>query len=468
MKKTSRRMFIKNTSALTTGFCLGSSVLNCDDNAAPDLCTPLPKQVKWQRAEIGAIFHYDLSLFREGGWTGKASIHETYDPKMYNPTKLDTDQWVKAARAMGARYAVLTATHFNGFLQWQSDLYPYGLKQAAWKNGKGDLVKDFIESCHKYDIRPGLYMSCFRNAYWKVNYYKVNYGKGGPKQKEFARTCEKMLKELCSRYGELFQIWFDAGLISPEEGGPNVLPIVDKYQPNMVFYHSPQRREHRWIGNEAGYAGYPCWARMPDLETAELAHKGKIENARKLLEHGDANGNYWSPGMVDTVLRDHHWFWKPNTVDSIVSLDKFVGFYYTSVGRNANLMMGLTPDRDGLIPVPDFKRCEEFGKEIKKRFDVPVANVSGKGREIVLKLPEPRRIDHVSIMENIEHGERVRAYQIEGLVPGNTWKKICDGVSIGQKRIQKFDPVEVARIKLTCTESVAKPLIDQLAVYAVG
>jgi alpha-L-fucosidase len=466
MNALSRRHFIQQMGAGSAAVCLASSVLNCQPEKELSLCKPLPKQVKWQDAEVGVIFHYDLSLFRPGGWTGQASIHETYDPKVYHPTKLDTDQWIEAAQAMGARYAILTATHFNGFLQWQSDLYPYGVKQAAWKNGKGDLVKEFIESCHKYGIQPGLYMSCFRNAYWKVDQYKVNYGKGGPKQQEFAKTCEKMVKELCSRYGELFQIWFDAGLILPEEGGPDVLPIVDTYQPNMVFYHNARRWEHRWIGNESGYAGYPCWARMPGKETWQMIKEKKIENRRKLLEHGDADGEYWSPGMVDTVLRDHHWFWKPNTEDTIVPLDKFVGFYYSSVGRNANLVMGLTPDREGLLPEPDFKRCEEFGKQIKKRFDVPIANVAGQGAEVILELPEPTRIDHISVMEDIREGERIRAYKIEGLVPGNTWKTLCDGISVGHKRIQQFDPEEVSRVKLTTIKSVAKPLIKSFAVYS--
>jgi alpha-L-fucosidase len=102
-----------------------------EDNAA-DLPVPLPRQLVWQDCEVGAIFHFDMPLFAEGGRTHRNAIHRTWDPEIYNPTKLDTDQWVEAAKAMGARYAIFTATHFNGFMQWQSDLYPYGVKQASW------------------------------------------------------------------------------------------------------------------------------------------------------------------------------------------------------------------------------------------------------------------------------------------------------------------------------------------------
>jgi alpha-L-fucosidase len=429
------------------------------------LPTPLPRQKRWQDLELGVIYHFDMPLFQEGGRNHHDSIHRTWPPDTYRPEKLDTDQWLEAARLMGARYAIFTATHFNGFLQWQSDIYPYGVKQTSWRNGKADVVRDFVESCRRCDILPGLYLSCFRNAWWKVDRYRVNYGAGGEGQAEFARTCEKMVEELCSRYGELVQIWFDAGLIHPHEGGPDVLPIVDRHQPEMVFYHSPQRREHRWIGNEDGRASYPCWATMPDLATAEAAHKGRAENWQYLLEHGDPDGSLWSPGMVDTTLRDHHWFWQPDTVDSLRPVQDLVQFYYQSVGRNSNLVLGLTPDPSGLIPEPDMRRCEEFGKTLRSRFGTPLARTSGSGETLRLDLDAPARVDHVLIMERIRKGERIRSYRIEGLHPDNQWKTLVTGLSVGHKRIQPFGPVEVKAVRLRVTESIGQPLIRELALY---
>jgi alpha-L-fucosidase len=436
-----------------------------EDGAHP--VTPLRRQIVWQDCEVGAIFHFDMPLFGTSAWSGHAAIHQTWDPKAYNPAQLDTDQWIAAAKAMGARYAIITATHFNGFLQWQSDLYPYGVKQASWRGGQGDLVGDFVESCRKADLKPGIYMSCFRNAWWKVDRYRVNYGQGGEQQAEFAKTCEKMFEELCTRYGPLVQIWFDAGNIHPDDGGPDLLPIADKHQPEMVFYHSPERREHRWIGNESGYAGYPCWSTMPDLRAAEQAHKGRGGDWRELLLHGDPAGQLWSPGMVDTVLRNHHWFWKPNTEQTIEPLERLVKFYYESVGRNSNLVLGLTPDPTGLLPAADVERCAELGKEIRRRFERPVAQTKGHGQEIELKLPKPQKINHVVMMEEIAHGERVREYVVEGQVPGNSWRELCRGISIGHKRIQQSEPQEVAAVRLRVTRSDATPRFRDLSVYFV-
>ncbi len=312
-------------------------------------------------------------------------------------------------------------------------------------------------------------MSCYRNAYHKAWNYRVNWGKGGEGQAAFARICERMTEELVSRYGPLCEIWYDAGLIHPDEGGPDVVPIVENYQPNIVFYHSPQRRDHRWIGNEDGVAGYPCWATMPDLETSDRAHHShqvpEAHHLRELLPHGDPNGTRWEPAMVDVPIRDHDWFWVSGHDDRVYSPEQLVEMYYTSVGRNCNFIVGAVIDQDGLVPEVDMRTYADFGREIRWRFGRPVAETSGSGDTVELTLPTPERIDHVSIMEDIAAGERVRAYRVEALVHADQWRTLCEGESIGHKRIQKFEPVEAARVRFRCTRSVAPPLVRQLAVY---
>ena len=186
------------------------------------------------------------------------------------------------------------------------------------------------------------------------------------------------------------------------------------------------------------------------------------------MERGDPDGKMWCPGMVDVPLRNHDWFWYPDREHTIYPLDNLIDMYYKSVGRNGTLVLGITPDRDGLVPEPDFKRMEEFGKEIRRRFSKVLAETKAKGMTVGLFLKKPVIIDHVSIMEDIRHGERIRKYVVEGPVAGNQWQKICEGISVGHKRIQQFKPTEVAKIRLRCTEVVATPRISKLAVYNVG
>ena len=439
------------------------TVLSTGLRAAPPTPKPTPAQLAWQDFEVGIVFHYDMPVFAAEGWKAYKSV---FDPNLYQPRRLDTDQWIEAAKAAGCGYAIFTATHFNGFLQWQSDLYFYGLKQTSWRGGKADVFGDFVNSCRKAGIAPGVYLSCHRNAFQKVWGYKVNWGAGGEGQAEFARLGARMTEELVSRYGPLCEIWYDAGLLHPNDGGPDVLPVVDRHQKNIVFYHSPQRREHRWIGNESGYAGDPCWATMQDLASAERAHQQGGRQSRDELLHGDPNGTLWSPGMVDVPIRNHEWFWRPNDDQKVYSPEAMLEMYYKSVGLNCNLIFGGTPDRDGLIPEADFRSYAAFGKEIKRRFGKPVATTSGKGNLLRLRLKTPARIDHVSIMENIAQGERIRGYKVEGLTGAGQWTLLGEAESIGHKRIHRFSPVEAAEVRLTVSKSTAEPLIRSLSVYS--
>jgi len=419
----------------------------------PMLTKPTPEQLAWQDLELGMFFHFDIPVFTEldeGDWQRAGKL----DPNVYNPAKLDTNQWMEAARAMGARYTVLVAKHCSGFLSWQSDLYPYGVRQSKWRDGKGDVVRDYVESCRKHDIKPGIYASVSANAYWEVsNPGLVNWGKGGDdvKQAEYARMCERMLTELWGNYGPLFEVWFDGGALPPQQGGPDLVPILKRLQPKAMVFQGPAATI-RWIGNERGVAEYPCWATVTHLDAAGS---------------GDLDGTIWQPGECDVPIRNHDWFWHTDAEHKLYSLDELVDMYYRSVGRNCNLLINANIDRDGLVPAADMQRYREFGAEIRRRFGKSLAETHGEGEVVELALAKATTIDHVIVMERISEGERVREYVVEGMANGG-WKELCRGVSIGHKRIERFEPIEVTRVRLRCTKSAATPLIRKLAVSHVG
>ena len=190
----------RNFLSTTTSSLAASSIIPrhsfADDNVQ-DLPKPSTQQVAWQDCELGMFFHFDIPVFKPG-WDWR-SWKDLPDPKLYDPKKLDTDQWLQAASSLGAKYAVLVAKHCSGFLQWQSDLYPYGVRQSPWRGGKGDLVRDFVKSCERFNIKPGIYASVTANGYLEVdNPGLVNRGRGGDpaKQAAYSRICEGMLSEL--------------------------------------------------------------------------------------------------------------------------------------------------------------------------------------------------------------------------------------------------------------------------------
>lgn len=431
---------------------------------------PTPEQVRWHEAELGVVFHYDLHVFDHVRYSqGANRIAPIPDYNIFNPKHLNTDQWVLSAKNAGAKFAVLTATHETGFALYQSDVNPYCLKAVKWQDGKGDIVRDFVQSCRKYGLIPGIYVGIRWNSLYGIHNFKAE-GEG-----EFARNrqlwykqmCEKMVEELCSRYGDLFMIWFDGGADDPAGDGPDVLPIVTKYQPHCLFYHNVQRADFRWGGSESGTVEYPCWSSFPQ----PYSHHKQSDTQRdhlQLLKHGDPEGRYWVPAMADTPLRGangrHEWFWEPEDEHAVYPLDDLVDKYYKSVGRNATLILGLTPDPDGLIPEGDSIRLQEFGQMVEQLLGHPLKTTAGKGKQIDLNLPELCKISQCVIQEDIRLGERVRRYQLEAKV-GGKWNIVCQGESIGHKRIEKFTPITTRQLRLKITEATREPQIRRFSVY---
>ena len=430
---------------------------------------PKPHQLKWHEAEMGAVFHYDLHVFdgiRYG--QGNNRINPIEDYNIFNPTALDTDQWIQAAKAAGCKFAILTATHETGFGLWQSDVNPYCLKAVKWRDGEGDIVRDFVNSCRKYGIQPGIYVGIRWNSLLGIHNFKAEGDNEFARNRQawYKRYCEKMVTELCTRYGDLFMIWFDGGADNPRGDGPNVEPIVNKYQPNCLFFHNVDRADVRWGGTETGTVSYPCWSTFP----YPFSHSNATDTNEhyELLKHGDKNGKYWLPAMADAPLRGangrHEWFWEPDDENNICSLDVLMDMYEKSVGRNATLMLGLTPDPTGLLPAGDVNRLKEMGDEINRRFSTPLAQTSGTKKTQVLKLGKKQSVNYYMIQENIKKGERIRQYKIEAKINGK-WKTICQGESVGHKRIEKLNSIETDMVRLTVLESIEQPDIINFSVY---
>ena len=439
---------------------------------------PIPnkRQLAWQEAELGVVYHYDLHVFdgRKYGQSGNRT-----DPipnyQIFNPKNLDTDQWVKAAKDAGAKFAILTATHETGFALFQSEVNPYGVKAINWKNGKGDVVADFVASCRKYGIKPGIYLGIRWNSFMGVHDFKMD-GVGEFKenrQKYYNQMVEGMVKEICTKYGELFEIWFDGGADHPDSGAPDVLPIVRKYQPNCLFYHNRQLAEARWGGSESGTVSYPSWSTFPYNVTGagESAKENIAKDNYKLLKEGDPNGMFWVPAMSDAPLRGyngrHEWFWEPGDEAHVFPLGNLMNMYYKSIGRNSTLIMGLTPNPDGLLPEGDVIRLKEWGDEIKRRFENSIASTSGVGEKVTLKLEKHTTINQIVIQEDIRQGERVRNYEIEGKVKGK-WRVLTQGQSIGHKRIEQIEDTEVSHVRLKVLNADREPQIKNLEVYFVS
>jgi alpha-L-fucosidase len=419
-------------------------------------------QQAWADAEIGVLIHLDMPVFKPEYDFRKWGTHPAAE--IFNPAELNTDQWLETAQKLGATYAVLVAKHCSGFSLWPTEAHDYSVKQSPWKDGKGDIVGDFIASCRKYGIRPGIYASTTANGYLHVDNPGLVQPGAPVSQDTYNKIVVQQLTELWSNYGKLFEIWFDGGVLSREKGGADVLSLVRKLQPDAIAFQGPYGHPNliRWVGNEQGVAPYPCWATADSTTNAD----GTV-----VIDglNGDPFAPYWCPGESDFTLRWNRsfqggWFWKAEQDSMMFTVDELMTKYVTSVGRNTNMLLGIVIDDRGLVPEADVNRIEQFGNAIRTYYGTPFRQTAGKGTEYVIRLEQPASIDRIAIQEDITFGERTLEYQVRGKKDG-AWIDLSSGTNIGHRHIDRFTPQTVDEIRLQITKAKAEPRIKNFAIF---
>jgi alpha-L-fucosidase len=207
-----------------------------------------------------------------------------------------------------------------------------------------------------------------------------------------------------------------------------------------------------------GFAPYPLW----NAESKADAISG---TSTSLL--GDPDGDAWVGVECDVSIRRPNWFWSTKNEKNLMTLDQLIEVYYRSVGRGAQLLLNIPPNRRGHMADADFARANEFGDEIRRRFGRSVAETQGRGERVELRLGAAERVDHVILEEDLRYGQRVRGFRLEGLRAGK-WSTLYAGSSIGHKRIVPVGEGEFGALRLVVTESQGEARIRRLAAFHVG
>jgi alpha-L-fucosidase len=404
---------------------------------------PTPEQLAWHDVDMSMFVHIAPDV-----WRSRFFPFKFVPPAKINPGKLDADQWARVALSLGAKRLVFIAKHERGFCWWHTETSNYGIKETPWKDGKGDVVAEVAASCKRHGLDLGIYLSP------ADKYLHARVGgacKTPVEQKRYNEVYRAQLTELLTLYGDVVEIWFDGSLVT------DVHDILSAHAPRAIVFQGPQA-SIRWVGNEAGHAPYPAWNAVKQADAVT-----GISTAAQ----GDPDGDAWLPLEVDTTIRDHYWFWEPKTEGKLKSLEHLMEIYYRSVGHGCVLLLNSTPDRSGLIPECDVARAREFGAEIQRRFEQPIAETSGKGDVVTLSLPGPINIDHVITMEDLSQGERIREYVLEGFHDGQ-WTELVRGTAIGHKKIDFFASTSVSQVRFTALVFVGQPVIRKMAIYYVG
>lgn len=417
---------------------------------------PSPQQLEWQDLEFGVIIHFGTNTFLDREWGDG-----TADPKVFAPTNFDPEQWMRAIKAAGAKYVVFVAKHHDGFCLWPTEQTSYSAKSSPWKDGQGDVVKEVADAARKFGLKFGVYLS--------------PWDRHEPKYKDSSKYDEyyvSELQELAGNYGELTEFWLDgAGSEGHVYNFPRYIENLRMYQPNTLVFADSALFEYgdiRWAGNEDGVIPYENW--------------------NVLDRHGYLR---WRPVEADTPLHQGHWFWHPNDEATLKTVAELVSTYENSVGRGGQLMLGLAPDRRGLLPEADVKRLEEFGKAIRERYGANLIarehvrneatdaafdgdsdtfwSAPAGSHHAVLEadFPKPITFDRSLTMEWLNDGQRVEHYRIEAW-EGKSWRTVAEGHAIGHKKMDSFPQVTASRVRLNILASSAAAHIREFQVFSTG
>jgi alpha-L-fucosidase len=416
---------------------------------------PSPQQIAWQDLEFGVIIHFSTNTFLDREWGDG-----TADPSVFNPTEFNPDQWMKAIRDSGAKYVVLVAKHHDGFCLWPTEQTSYSVKSSPWKGGKGDVVGDVARAAHKYGLKFGVYLS--------------PWDRHEPRYKDSASYddyYQAELSELAQNYGDLVEFWLDgAGSAGHVYNFKRMIETLRTYQPNTLVFADTGLFEYgdiRWVGTESGRVPYENW--------------------NVIDRHGYLR---WRPVEADTPLRSKHWFWHPNDEASLKSLDELLTTYDQTVGRGAQLMLGLAPDRRGLLPDSDVARLEEFGKALRERnarnlalLHTPApaelsaaldgnpdtfwsAPAGSHHSTLEISFPKPISFNRALTMEWLNDGQCIQKYSID-VWTGKVWKTVASAEAIGHEKIDQFPPVTASRVRLNILSSTDAAAIREFQIYDV-
>ena len=419
---------------------------------------PSPQQVAWQELGFGVIVHFNPNTWLDQEWgDGSAS------PKTFNPSHVDPDQWVRAAKAAGARYLILVAKHHDGFALWPTAQSAYSVKSSPWLGGKGDLVKMTEEAVHKQGLGFGIYLSPWDR-------HEPKYADAKAYDKFYAAQ----LVELASQYGSLTEWWLDgAGSAGHVYDFDKYLEELRTYQPNAMVFADTALFEYgdiRWVGNEAGFI--------------------QGENWNVIDRHGYLR---WRPVEVDTPLHTLQWFWHPNSDQTLKRLDELVEIWEKSVGRGGQLVLGIAPDTRGLLPDADVQRLKELGEAIQARYgadkNLVVGHLKNPGTLIAavdgdldtfwsapagshsavleLQFKQPVTFDAALSMEWINAGQQVQKYAVEVWQDGH-WVPVAQAQAIGRMKIDHFAPVTASRVRLNILSSADAAHIREFQLFNTG
>jgi alpha-L-fucosidase len=460
--------------------------------------TPTAAQVKHAERAFYAFCHFSPDTFTDREWGTGGESESTF-----NPTAFDADQIVKAIKASGAKGVILTCKHHDGFCLWPTSTTEHNIASSPFQGGKGDIVGEISEACARNNFEFGVYVSP-----WDRNHQTY----GTP---DYPSAYHKQIEELTTKYGPLFEIWFDGanggtgyyqGKVGPVEakdvnkarhidaatyyGWPEIEKGLAKTQPNIIVY-SDVGPGVRWVGNENGHAPDPCRATIT-YRPGDAWGRVRTE----ILGPGTLHGELWRQAETDVSIRPG-WFWHESQNGRVRSPENLMDLYMASVGHGSTFNLNVPPDRRGQVHENDAESLRQFGEHLRQTFSVNLAagaictasNVRGndpfygpdrlldndlwsawvtddevKTPEVTLELTGQKEFNMIRLREDIRLGLRVEGVAVDAFVDG-AWKELAKAESVGSCHLWRVPKTSTNKVRIRVTKSDVAPALSDFGLY---
>jgi alpha-L-fucosidase len=455
---------------------------------APYGAVPSAAQVKQAAREFYGFCHFTVDTFTGAEWGSGAE-----KPEIFNPTQFDANQIVQAIQAAGAKGVILTCKHHDGFCLWPTKTTKHNVSASPFRNGKGDVVREFADACKRHNLEFGVYVSP-----WDRN----NEFYGEPKY--VTDVYHEQIRELTTQYGKIFEIWFDgANGGSGHYGGKGGSRTIDKTtyydfpkawamacrnQPGIMIF-SDVGPGMRWCGNESGWAPDTCWS---TITFAPTDSPGNIDEHK--LGAGHRDGKQWVQSEVDVSIRGG-WFFHEN--QNPRSPENLMQIYLNSVGHGATLNLNCPPDKRGLLHENDVESLKQFGEHLRATFAknlaegaMPAAsNIRGNDPfygperlldgdqwsawvtddtvttpEMTFTLAGEKTFNLIRLREDIRLGHRVEGVAVDAWVDG-AWKELAKAESIGPSRLWRVPKTTTGKVRIRVTKSPVCPALSDFGLF---
>lgn len=421
------------------GAALGAVVSRGGEAESPVL--PTRPQVAWQGLEITGRISFGMNTFTEREEGSGAE-----DPARFDPPELAPRQWMQALKGAGARLGILTAKHHDGFCLWPSRFTEHSVRQAPWREGRGDVVHEAARAASAVGLRFGVYFPlCDLHEPATAN------------PTAYERFLRNQLRELLTDYGEIAVLWLD-----PEchHARPRACTRVDRAGLVQLVRDLQPRTLIAGMGPDIRSLTVEAVIRRD--EEGDVQPVGGEGWLRALFPRTDG---MWFPVERRVSLRPG-WFHRPREDGRLKSVAQLIEFHRRTVDRGGVLLLNVVVDPSGRIPDGDVRRLAGFGAELDRLSAASLGETQGTGETLILQLSEGGRVNQVLLAEDLRWGQRVRHYLIE-TSEGGDWKVVQEGRLIGNRQGIRFEAVPTSAVRLRVIEATAEPRIRRFAAFLI-